>query len=366
MLTPDPEQGFSPLLALDIGSCDMRALYCHAAKSEPFAFLLPAPDITIAESILTAAKTRTDLWLEGAWLGPRSFEALRVHRAAAARAVLHPDLAANLTLNQAGLDCLGLPTGPEAPAGSERITCLDYDPHFWAKLCAASGLPRPERAFVSTFGQGRPLDPQGHSGRGEFLARLFGESKAPGLALEDLAHTAAKSGLLRLSAIEGMTGLPAIDATCACFLGLMALPRLAMRSRRQGLTLLHAHSHGIEAALVFQGHIPAFLHLPFGPRFPGPPDDKWTVDLPGLLKDFRLGWLPPEKAEELGGVVRRITELPAEAEGFAPLFAAGSLAEALEGKACIPDSGKTGPFTNCRGLLHGYANLEHFHFEKLA
>jgi len=135
-----------------------------------------------------------------------------------------------------------------------------------------------------------------------------------------------------------MTGFPGSDAACAFIPELMARPDLAERSLRQGVTLLSLHARGVMGALVFKDHLFSLLRLPFGPEFPGGSEGFSPAPLLGVLEDFRLGWLPQEKAHALGGYVWRPEELPAEAEGFAPIFAAGPLAWCMRGHARIPDN----------------------------
>jgi hypothetical protein len=134
---------------------------------------------------------------------------------------------------------------------------------------------------------------------------------------------------------------PDADAHFAFIPELMARPDLVERSLRQGITLLFLQTRGVLAALVFKDRLFGLLHLPFGPKFPGGCEDSSDAFSPdvlsSLLDDFRLGWLPQEKAQNLGGHVWRPIELPAEAEGFAPMFAAGPLARRMQGRARILD-----------------------------
>ena len=141
--------------------------------------------------------------------------------------------------------------------------------------------------------------------------------------------------MLHPSAIRRMIGLPKTDAICAFIPELMARQDLAERSFRQGITLLFLHKDNVLAALVFKERLFGFLHLPFGLALSGDVDDFSPALLLGILEDFRLGWLPPEKARALGGYVWRPTELPAEAEAFAPIFATGPLARCMHGYARI-------------------------------
>ena len=139
--------------------------------------------------------------------------------------------------------------------------------------------------------------------------------------------------------IRRMAGFPGADSRYAFIPQLMARPDLAGRGMRQGVTLLSLDEQGILAALVYGSSLYGLLHLPFGPapglECPGASGDFSPASLLPLLDDFRLGWLPHERARSLGGHVWRPGELPAEAEGFAPVFATGLLARHMQGHARI-------------------------------
>jgi len=119
---------------------------------------------------------------------------------------------------------------------------------------------------------------------------------------------------------------PGADDRFAFIPELMARPDLAERSLRQGITLLFLDAQGVLAALVFEDRLFGLLCLPFGLEIEA---------LVGLLNDFRLGWLPQDMANRLGGHVWRACKLPAEAEGFAPMFVVGPLAPRMQGRARI-------------------------------
>ena len=150
--------------------------------------------------------------------------------------------------------------------------------------------------------------------------------------MQDAPHPQLSA--LRPEAIRRMTGFPErqstdADARFAFIPELMARPDLAERSLRQGITLLFLDAQGVLAALVFEDRLFGLLCLPFGQK----------IDvLVSLLDDFRLGWLPPEQAQTLSGHVWRPLELPAEAEGFAPMFATGPLAWRMQSRARILDN----------------------------
>jgi len=139
---------------------------------------------------------------------------------------------------------------------------------------------------------------------------------------------------------------PDTDARFAFIPKLMTRPDLVERSLRQGIMLLFLDARGVLAALVFKDRLFGLLCLPFDPKFPGDRTDSSAGEgnvfspdvLMSLLDDFRLGWLPPEKAQNLGGHIWRPIELPAEAEGFAPMFAVGPLAQRMQGRARVLDN----------------------------
>jgi hypothetical protein len=230
------------------------------------------------------------------------------------------------------------------PPSNHQALALDY----WQQRLDAAALPWPEAILVG--------DDAGRSQREAALARAFTDPAAPaapggGLALSALPTPPAEPGDLRLAAIRRMTDYPVQDSGLAWIPGLLALPAIARRSWRLGVTLLRLDSRGLGAALVYQEKLFAVLELPASAIL----DAAGAVDAPALsarLDDFRLGWLPPELAQELGGFVQRAPELPPEAEGFGPSWIGGADAARLEGfgqhlPAALP--------LDCWGLLHSYA-----------
>ncbi len=239
-------------------------------------------------------------------------------------------------------------------ASPQSAAVPDYDPQFWSSLCMALGLPKPEICLVAAVENGHTPGHDGHTARNAALRRLFIPEGVLDLRLDSLMQEAPDPACLRLSVIRRMTGFPVLDAAQAFILGLSVLPEIAERSYRQGVTLLHAHRGGLLAALLFQGRVHGFLRLPSGAGTSSTSSCAFPSDLPELLKDFRLGWLPPEALTTSGGFVCYSAELPGEAEGFAPIFAAGECAEGLQGQARILGEACLGLYNNCRGLLHGY------------
>ena len=161
--------------------------------------------------------------------------------------------------------------------------------------------------------------------------------------------------MLRLRAIQRIIGNPVLDSSAAFLLGLLASPGVTERSYREGVTLLFAGRHVVSAGLVFQDRLLAFFALPTDRGLP--PDGSTPSLLLHCLEEFRLGWLPKERAAELGGFVDAPSALPPEAEGFRPLFVAGPCAALLEKHGRIVGTPEDRAMLNCRGLLHGYARM---------
>lgn len=270
----------------------------------------------------------------------------------ATRALLRvPGNSADLSFMLPDEDRLAGPSGPDSPA-------------FWNGLCALAGLPRPGRVLVCAD------TPHGPDSQGPpLLHRLIEEADPGGLPVDALARPCSFSGLLRLCAIQRMTGTAAADISTAFALGLLSQPGLRSRAFRQGMTLLYLDGQRIFAALLFRDAFHAFCELALpepgsvdpigmaaGSGASGDPAS--APDMPHILKlleDFRLGWLPAEQAEAQGGRVCRVPQLPAEAEGFKPLIAAGPGAALLKGRARVVEDGN-GTLA-CRGLLYGWSEF---------
>lgn len=352
------EHTAAPVLAIDIGHAAVRALL-HLPETPaeaPCLLQLPAPDRLLAGRIRACTAARANLYLQSRSMGPEAFAALSDHRASGSGASVHPDTADILTDKRADLERLGIAVARQAPPCSVRVPSAEYGPCFWTGLCDMAGLPRPQVFLVSAMEHGFLVE--GADGRAASRHRLFAGADARGLPLDSLMADEPDKRMVRLSAIRRMTGFPAIDAAHAFILGLMALPDLTERSFRQGLTLLHLHTRGALAALVFQERLLGFLDLPFGPGLSGNPDAFSPSLLLEILDDFRLGWFPEEKANDLQGFVWHPPRLPPEAEGFAPLFAVGALSDLMAGHARVLDARKSGAFNNCRGLVRGYDRLK--------
>ena len=289
--------------------------------------------------------------------------------------VLAVDLAADLVADPGETAMRGLLYAPPAAPGDEPSlhafalaraeTGNGFDPGPWRALLAGAGLPWPEIVLASALEDGADTSLPGAAGVGSrsgVCGRLWNLSRSGGasagqggIGVASLMAEPAGEDMLRLCAIQRITGYPALDSSAAFLLGLLAEPAVSGRSRREGVTLLFAGRHTVRAGLVFQDRVLGFFELPAERVLPA--DGSEPSVLLHCLEDFRLGWLPKERAAELGGFAAVVPALPGEAEGFRPLFVTGPCADRLEGRGRIVGDSEHRAVNNCRGLLYGYARL---------
>ena len=238
----------------------------------------------------------------------------------------------------------------------------EFAPEPWRDLLAEAGLPWPEVVLVSALEDDAGVSPSGAAGgrgpRPGFCERFWNLARfggVNGIGVDSLMAEPAGGDMLRLCAIQRITGYPVLDSSAAFLLGLLAEPAVNGRSRREGVTLLFAGRHTVSAGLVFQDRVLGFFELPAERVLPA--DGSEPSVLLHCLEDFRLGWLPRERAAELGGFAAVVPALPGEAEGFRPLFVTGPCADLLEGRGRIVGDPEHRAVNNCRGLLYGYARL---------
>ncbi len=281
-----------------------------------------------------------------------------------------------LAVDIGGRTMRGLMHAPGAVPGDEpalrafALACAEtgagFTPEPWRALLAEAGLPWPEVVLVSALEDGvdasLPGAANGREARSGVCGRLWNLSRSDGVSagqggigVASLMAEPAGGDMLRLCAIQRITGYPVLDSSAAFLLGLLAEPAVSGRSHREGVTLLFAGRHAVSAGLVFQDRVLGFFELTAERVLPS--DGSEPSVLLHCLEDFRLGWLPKERAAELGGFAAVVPALPGEAEGFRPLFVTGPCADLLEGRGRIVGDAEHRAVNNCRGLLYGYARL---------
>lgn len=219
-----------------------------------------------------------------------------------------------------------------------------FDREFWPNLLDLAELPRPDEVLAACL---EGVEGQNVSGRRAFWKELFAETAGQGVELSRFitADPPERWGALRR--LHGETGGDVCDSLCAKLLGLMARQERRDRSYKHGMCCLYLGNHFTGAYLVFRERVFGAYELPS--------ENVTTEGLLADLEEFRLGWLPQERAAKSGGISCVDINLPAEAEGFKPLFVIGPKAKMLEGQARIVSSEGGGVFWGCFGLLHKYA-----------
>ena len=257
-----------------------------------------------------------------------------------------------LPLPVGGADFTGIPALPPDAAGSlplfpdaagfTEIPALPLTAAFWQGLLAAAGQPPATAVLAASTG----LDDA--PAREAFFRRVFASSRGGGVELSALRAGEAPEELLRLRQIQRISQFPAADGFCASILGVLAAPLVQTRVFREGVTILHLEEDRAFAALVFQDKLFAVAERRL--RAQG--------DVPAFLEDldsFRLGWLPQEKMRDLDGFSVVLPDLPAQAEGFRPLYIAGPGAYRLHGRGVSAAPCGDADETVFRGLLYGFA-----------
>lgn len=253
----------------------------------------------------------------------------------------------------------GEKSGPHAVSVPFPAPDAGFDPEPWLSLLAEKRLPRPEAILVSALEPDCARSSAGGAGdrgpRVRLGGRLWDLARSGGVGIGSLMGGPLKEDMLRLGVIQRITGYPVLDSAAAFVLGLLAESGVSGRARREGVTLLFAGRHTVSGGLVFRDRLLGFFELPAGTVLP--PDGSVPSLLLTCLEEFRLGWLPKERAAELGGFSDVALSLPPEAEGFRPLFVTGPRAALLEGRGRLVGGTDDMALNNCRGLLYGYARL---------
>lgn len=358
MHTPAIENISSPVLAVDIGTATMRALfYIPGADHEHLPrFVLPSPETALIARIRQNAARHRHIYLHGAAVSRRCVPALEEHLAAGLSVGMHPQTAAFFYPDTRALEDTGIVISPAAPPLFTSLSAQDVDPDFWHRLMEDAGLPRPETILTAVADDG-PL-PRGEDETGEervraaYFRRLFAESRGEGTVLTRMLYAEPPEPFLRLRAIQRITQCPVADGFTAFLLGGMSLPTLEKRSLREGIVLLYAGNTRLRAGLLFRGRLWGVCERPVVE----------PASLPRVLKeldDFRLGWLTAEALGAPDGSVSMVAPLPAEAEGFRPLFAGGPRAAMFTEHGQIRSPYGDAAMHGCWGLLYGYSRNEY-------
>ena len=328
-----------------------------AGESTLYAFALPSPERMLAEQLKHHTALGHSVHLDCPVAAGGCAAAIEAHLASGAGLSLHPETAATLGPEADWPETLRAGVAHRPSVQAVVLRDAGFSPLLWRSLLAGLGLPLPDVVLAGALERDSvfPAWNEAECGRPRSRERLWSLSRSGGIAVSELAAAPAREDLLRLRAIQRITGYPALDSSAAFLLGLLSMPGVRERSYRQGVTLLFMGKTVISAGLVFQDRLFGFFELPA--------DRLWPKDAPEpallltCLEEFRLGWLPKEMAARLGGFADSALALPPEAEGFRPVYATGPHASLARTIGQIPGTPEDIALNNCRGLIHGYARM---------
>ncbi len=360
MFSPFIENLTVPVFAVSLSNSLLSAILHLPGRPprEQCFFQLPSPEKLLTERLSAYTASRNALYLYGQSMGADLPRAITEHVHAGLGMTMHPRLACSLSARADKLETLGITVSSVAPPLAVSLKAEEFEADAWRMLLDTLHLPQPELILIAADEYGRPFDMEETHARRFAVDSLFVRHNGGGIELFSLLAAGPDEHMPRLSAIKQTSGAPVLDHIFAFALGLLAAPRIAGRSLREGLTLLHVDGLWLRAALVFQNRLFSVLEVPLNAWTQPPAGNAAPDSLARHLEDFRLGWLPQEVAASQGGFVSRAACLPPEAEGFRPTFICGNNAEAL-----ALYGQRVGSFFNCQaascwGLLHAYSSLD--------
>lgn len=344
----------NPVLAVDVGETVMHMLLYSPEDGEAYEFASPSPVRLLAGAVARATKAKRGVYLRAACPGESLASALRAHREAGLGLVVHPDSMEAFSASRSGLETAGVEVADQAPPDAE-IVGIPGPPEqeLWLGLFRGLGLERPEQALLCAPRRVSIAGGNDAPAGSPDMEELFARKGERGLRPESLFPDKASGGILRLCTIGRITNASAMDRSFAFVAGMLSLPSVAARSRREGVLLLHAGRRRLTAALVFQERLFSLLEMPLE-FFTRAARAGEMPTLSQWLDDFRLGWLPPESACAQGGLVCRSEALPPEAEGFRPAFITGENAFLLAKYGQELRDGFRSGMVRCRGLLWAF------------
>lgn len=363
MLVPRFPHIRESVLVVDLGIFTMRALLYVPGKGpqEQYGFLLPSPECTLNERIHNCTVNRRPLYMVGTCMGLTPVASLLAHREAGFEVCMHPDAAAAMTGDASKLEALGIAVQRKMPANASHVQALDFDEYFWNTLCDMAELPRPRHTLISAADYGCPMDFDPKVGRSAILKGFFqNRDKAADLSMTSMPGTDYYRSLLRITAIRDSTGFPVFDFATAFIFGMLSLPDIEARSRQEEVMLLHVGEHFLEACLVRDDKLYAFLELPFKGLFSQNGIEAREQVLLDMLRAYYAGRLAEAQVMEQGGYLWRASDIapPAPAavsgSGLCPVFSAGSKAGIMEAHSRVMGLQMDSVMINCWGLLKAH------------
>ncbi|MDL2279598.1 DUF1786 domain-containing protein [Desulfovibrio sp. OttesenSCG-928-G11] len=376
MLVPRFPHIRESVLVVDLGIFTMRALLYVPGKGPQtqYGFLLPSPECTLNERIHNCTVNRRPLYMVGTCMGLTPVASLRAHREAGFQVCMHPDAAEAMTGDPSKLEDMGVDVQRKMPVNASHVQALDFDEYFWNTLCDMAELPRPRHTLISAADYGRPMDFDPKVGRSAILKAFFSNrDKAVDLSLPSMPGVDYYRSLLRIAAIRDSTGFPVFDFATAFIFGMLSLPEIEARAREEEVLLLHVGEHFLEACLVHDDKLYAFLELPFQGLFAENGIRAEEQVLLDIMRDYYSGRLGEAEVMARAGYIWRASDitLPASSDhgassghgspgatagpgGLCPIFSAGTRAGIMESHSRVMGLQMDSVMINCWGLLNAH------------
>ena len=342
-----PKNILSPTLAIDLGVRTTSAILYDPAVNwnEQARFTMPSKELGLLESLAGHKKNMRHVYLTGEFISLAVVDVLAQYCTSGLSVAMHPATAAVLCDDPKALESFGVKLVELPPPNHATLKFNDYDPAFWAMVQSVAGLPGFESVLLAVHAYDHPFSSLGKEERKLFWKTRFTSAKQKGVPPEALFDGHGPLTMRQKSLSEKTGGL-VVDSTCAVIMGALQLPDILNRTFKQGIVLAWAgHPHTL-AALLYNGRIFGIYEIPSRAFVL----EEWLKD----IESFRLGWLPIEKAESQGGFAYMADNLPPEAEGFSPMYAAGPCSGMLESQARMINCGFGNPYIGCIGLLAGH------------
>lgn len=357
-------------LILDIGSGTQDVLYAraHTNLENWTRFILPSPATLVAQKIAFCTITKTPICLMGTNMGGGFYYAIKAHlnaglpvlstekaalslcddidkvKTLGIQLVSEAEILENISYeeedqynkarsknipyginvnNQTQLEKLQISetTGVIAEFNGHQIIELqDFSFLFWNYYLAPLGLSVPKNILIAAQDHGVHLNTSNRIGRFQLWKDLLKTSQNPC----DWIFNDIPTPYTRLHAIRQTSKASYVaDTGTAALLGALSMPEVRDRSEREGVTIVNLGNSHVLAFLLYQSKVYGIYEHHTSMHT--------AESLQKDLQEFRLGWLPDEEVREHGGHGCIFHEIPAEAEGFRPIYILGPRRNLLEG-----------------------------------
>ncbi len=337
-----------PVLVIDCGMTTTRGLVYL-----PRVPLLDLPRVTIPsiqsriywdahKAVADGNPVYLDVYVQNAEI----ISLLLSHARKGCGVAIHPSIVECFRMDAKTLISQGVELLASCPAKYTHISGSDIVPGKWAEFCALISVPMPKVILVAAGESFKKLDQSASTAALGQMVYDCACVSSTGISLSSLFYTTVPGRLQHLASIQSVSNGPVAEAFSATLMGFLTQPVVHMRQLRQGVLLVKVGQTMVRAALVYAGKVFGYLEVPVA-----------NITLEELVKDlesFRLGWLPVEKMVMQGGFVSLCPDLPADAEGFKPMYITGAKAAWLSKHGAVLQQFGDTVSTGLWGLLNAY------------